>query len=76
MKASFAVYGLAWLAVIIAYLVGAGWAWRAMLLAAILSLWYLPLGTVISLLVLGLLPLERRRARRARMPQSGRPLPQ
>ncbi len=76
MKGSFAVYGVVWLAVIVAYLAGARWAWRAMLLAAVLSLWYLPLGTVISLLVLGLLLLERRRARRARMPQGGRALPE
>lgn len=62
MKSIFAVYGLAWLAVILAYLVGARWAWRAMLLAAVLSLWYLPLGTVISLLVLGLLLLQRGQA--------------
>ncbi len=62
MKGIFAAYGLAWLVVILAYAGGARWAWRAMVLAAILSLWYLPLGTVISLLLLGLLLLQRGQA--------------
>lgn len=63
MKGIFAAYGLAWLAVILAYLAGARWAWRAMLLAAVFSLWYLPLGTLFSLLVIGLLLVERRQKR-------------
>jgi len=63
MKGIFAAYGLAWLAVIVAYLAGARWAWRAMLLAAVFSLWYLPLGTLFSLLVIGLLVMERRQRR-------------
>ena len=60
MKGIFAAYGLAWLAVILAYLAGARWAWRAMLLAALFSLWYLLLGTLFSLLVIALLLVERR----------------
>ena len=62
MKGIFAAYGIAWLAVILAYAGGARWTWRAMVLAAVLSLWYLPLGTVISLLLLGLLLLQRGQA--------------
>jgi hypothetical protein len=60
MKGIFAAYGLIWLLVILAYGFGVRWAWRAMVLAAVLSLWYFPLGTVISLLVLGLLVVQRR----------------
>ncbi len=64
MKGIFAAYGLAWLLVILAYALGARWGRRPMVLAAILSLWYLPLGTVISLLLLGLLVVEQRQAAR------------
>jgi len=64
MKGIFAAYGLAWLLVILAYARGTPWGWRAMVLAAVLSLWYLPLGTVISLLLLGLLIVQRRQAGR------------
>ncbi len=64
MKGIFAAYGLAWLLVILAYALGARWGWRAMVVAAVLSLWYLPLGTVISLLLLGLLLVQQRQQAR------------
>lgn len=64
MKGIFAGYGLTWLAISAAYAVGARWAWPAMLLAAALSLWYLPLGTLFSLLLIALLLVQRRRSRR------------
>lgn len=64
MKGIFAAYGVAWLVVILAYALGARWGWRAMVLAAVLSLWYVPLGTVISLLLFGLLVVQRRQAAR------------
>jgi hypothetical protein len=64
MKGIFAAYGVAWLVVILAYGLGARWGWRAMVLAAVLSLWYVPLGTVISLLLFGLLVVQQRQAAR------------
>ena len=52
MKMLFVVYGLAWLAVIAAFMLGLGWAWRAMMTMAVGSRWYLVPGTVISALTL------------------------
>lgn len=55
MKAIFVGYGAAWLCVIAAFVLGAGWAWWGMVIAAAGSLWYLPVGTVIAVLQLVLL---------------------
>jgi len=63
MKGVFAGYGLGWAAIIVAYAARAPWAWPAMLLAAALSLWYLPVGTLFSVLVTGLLLMERQDTR-------------
>jgi hypothetical protein len=53
---AFLVLGIAWLAIITAWIVTKmDWSHRAMLLAAIGSLWYLPLGTVLGLIQIGLL---------------------
>jgi len=55
MKLIFVTYGVAWLVIAIAFATHAAWAWRAMLIAAIATLWYLPVGTafaVVQLLVL------------------------
>lgn len=62
MKSIFAVYGFAWLALTAGYAAGlprTGW---AMLAAAAGALWYLPFGTLCSLLqvVLLLFPAARR----------------
>jgi hypothetical protein len=51
------VYGVVWLGIIVCFTLGLPWAWKAMLLAAIGSLWYLPIGTVISAVILVLLLL-------------------
>ena len=60
MKTIFAVYGLAWLCVVVAFLLGAQWAWLAMVIAAIGALWYLPIGTLFSILqIIALLWLRR-----------------
>lgn len=59
MKTIFVIYGAIWLAVTAAYVLGAGWAWWAMVLAAACSLWYLPVGTALGLLQLFLLFLCR-----------------
>jgi len=54
--------GAAWLAVIFCYAMRAPWAWTGMLVCAVLGLWYLPVGTLLSVLqiVLLLLPALRR----------------
>ena len=62
MKVSFVTYGAAALAILGAFLHGARWAWRAVLITAILGLWYLPFGTLINLIVIVLLfcpPIRR-----------------
>jgi hypothetical protein len=50
MKLIFVAYGLAWLFVTIGLAFHAPWAWRAMLIAAFATLWYLPVGTVIGII--------------------------
>jgi hypothetical protein len=46
MKLIFVVYGLGWLIVTFGFAYHAAWAWRARLIAAIATLWYLPVGTI------------------------------
>ncbi len=60
MKAIFVVYGVGWLIVISFYVQKQTWAWLAMLIAAIFSLWYLPFGTVSSMIQIALLIASRR----------------
>jgi hypothetical protein len=55
MKLIFAVYGLSWLALAIGFWRGASWSWSAMLIAAIGALWFLPIGTLLSMLQIILL---------------------
>jgi hypothetical protein len=55
MKLVFAVYGLTWLTLGIGFLRGASWGWSAMLFAAIGALWFLPIGTLFSLIQITLL---------------------
>jgi len=47
--------GAAWLVVIFCFALGLPWAWSGMLVCAVLGLWYLPFGTVLSLLQIVLL---------------------
>lgn len=58
----FVVYGVAWLAIVVAFVLGAAWAWWPMLAMAVGSLWYLVPGTVMSALIIVvlLLPPVRR----------------
>ena len=51
----FIVLGLLWLLFLSAMLLQQSWAWYAALLTAILTLWYLPVGTILSLLYIVLL---------------------
>jgi len=62
MKSIFAVYGLLWLVAMACFAAGWRWAWHAMLVAAIGALWYLPFGTLLSLLQVVLLFALRSRA--------------
>ena len=60
MKLFFVVYGLAWLAIVAAFVRRRAWALKAMAVAAAGSLWYLVIGTVASAIQLALLALLRR----------------
>ena len=60
MKAIFVVYGVAWLIIISFFAQKLRWTSWAMLVAAAGSLWYLPVGTISSMLQIALLILERR----------------
>ena len=55
MKAFFVIYGLIWIAVIVAFVLKQPWSWFAMLALAAGSLWYLTIGTFVSIVVLILL---------------------
>ena len=55
----FAVYGCAWLAIAVAFAAGRAWAWSAMVVAAAGALWFLPFGTICSLVQLVLLVAYR-----------------
>jgi len=59
MKLTFLIYGLIWLVIIICFLLGTSWSWWGMLVAAILSLWYLPFGTLLGLIQIVLLIILR-----------------
>lgn len=54
-KAVFVAYGVLWLVLAIGLVLHAGWAWPLGVVMAVGTLWYLVPGTVLSLLVLGLL---------------------
>lgn len=57
MKSIFVIYGVLWLALILCYILNFSWAGRAMLLAAVGSLWYLWTGTISSAIQIILLLL-------------------
>lgn len=55
MKSIHLVLGLAWLTVLVCFALRLPFAWSGMVLCAILGLWYLPFGTLLSLIQLILL---------------------
>jgi hypothetical protein len=57
MKSLFVVYGLAFIGLAGAFALGASKAWLALVVVAVLGLWYVPFGTVINAVVLTLLLL-------------------
>jgi len=52
MKLIFVLFGVAWIVVALAFARHAPWARSAILAMAVASLWYLPLGTLVGMLVL------------------------
>jgi len=58
--AVFVVLGLAWLVALAGLLAGASWGWWASLAVGVLTLWYMPVGTVLAVVWLGLLVLFTR----------------
>jgi hypothetical protein len=50
MKSIHVVLGAAWIVMMVGLAFGAGWAWWGMLLCAVAALWYLPFGTILSVL--------------------------
>jgi hypothetical protein len=61
MKSIHLILGIAWLVVLVCFAFRLPWAWSGMIVCAVLGLWYLPFGTVLSTLqiVLLLLPALR-----------------
>jgi hypothetical protein len=60
MKLAFVAYGLGWLIISLGLAYRSAWAWRAMVIAAVATLWYLPVGTVFSVVqIIGLTWLRR-----------------
>lgn len=60
MKLIFVVYGVSWLIIALGLGSRTAWAWQAMLISAVATLWYLPVGTIFGILQLGGLILLRR----------------
>jgi hypothetical protein len=58
--AVFAVLGLAWLVAVTGLLTRAPWGWWGSLAVGVLTLWYMPVGTVLAVVWLGLLALFTR----------------
>ena len=60
MKLIFVVYGVSWLLISLGLAYRSAWAWRAMLIAAIATLWYLPVGTIFGIIQIAPLIWMRR----------------
>jgi hypothetical protein len=59
MKAVFSIYGFVWLLLAVAFARGLPWSWTAMLVAAIGAVWFVPVGTVLSVIQVALLLVFR-----------------
>ncbi len=57
MKSIHLALGSAWLIVMVCFALRLPWAWWGMLVCAVLGLWYLPFGTILSVLQIALLLL-------------------
>ena len=61
MKLIFIIQGLGTLTIVVFHILNKPWAWTGLLIAMLLGLWYLPIGTLVNLLALSLLLLTRRK---------------
>lgn len=59
MKCLHVALGAIWLISMLAFIINPPLGWRALLISSVLSLWYLPMGTVLSLVELCLLFLPQ-----------------
>ena len=57
----FIVYGLAWLIFVIGLFTNQSWTYTLGIVISILSLWYLPIGTLFSLIILIILLVSRQK---------------
>lgn len=57
MKSIHVVLGAVWLGVMVCFALGVPWARTGMLVCAVLGLWYLPFGTLLSIIQIVLLSL-------------------
>ena len=62
MKLIFVTQGMATMTIIVCYLLNKPWARTSLLIAMILGMWYLPVGTLVNLIALILLLLTRSKA--------------
>jgi hypothetical protein len=62
MKLIFVAFGLAWLVIATAMLRRLPWAVNAAFIAAVLTLWYLPVGTAFGIIEIALCLVLRRAA--------------
>ena len=62
MKTLFVVYGLGFVGLVGAFVLGVSKVWLALLVVAVLGLWYVPFGTLINAIVITLLVLGPLRA--------------
>jgi hypothetical protein len=63
MKSIHLALGLAWLVTTVAFISGAPWAWSTMIACSVLTLWYLPFGTLFGIIEIALLFLPGVRGR-------------
>lgn len=61
MKLIFVIQGIATMIIVVCYLLNKSWARTALLVAILLGLWYLPIGTLINLIAFIFLLLTRRK---------------
>jgi hypothetical protein len=66
MKLIFVIQGLATMTIVVCYILDKPWARTALLVAMLLGLWFLPIGTLVNIMALILLLLTRRKAMPAR----------
>jgi len=53
----FVILGLVWYISVVGLLLSSSWGWLALLVSAIATLWYVKIGTIISIIVIALLVL-------------------